>query len=80
MLGMMQIMIWMFCLYLIFKGIEIFQIALVSPREGKAKIAGVALGIVMVVAAGISAIVFFVLEESMAHSIQNSQTTFPGLR
>ena len=35
MVGLMQIMIYMLAVYLVFKGIEIFQIALMSSRPDR---------------------------------------------
>lgn len=33
---MLQIIGWLLCIYLIFKGVEILQIGLASPKENKA--------------------------------------------
>jgi hypothetical protein len=79
MLGMMQIMIWMFCVYLVFKGIEIFQIALTSARTDGARKTGISLGAVMIGAAIVAAVGFFMLEESMAAQVSESQRNLPGL-
>jgi predicted anti-sigma-YlaC factor YlaD len=42
----MQIMIYMLAVYLVFKGFEIFQIALMSSRENRW--AGLILGVVLI--------------------------------
>lgn len=76
MLGMMQIMIWLLCVYLVFKGVEIFQIAWMSPRESRS--GGIALGALMVVVAVIAAISFVVLEEQMAAQVTESQRNIPN--
>jgi len=41
MAGLIQIMIWMFCGYLVFKGVEIFRIAFVSARDEMARDTGI---------------------------------------
>jgi ACR3 family arsenite efflux pump ArsB len=78
MLGMMQIMIWLLCVYLIFKGIEIFQIAWMSARESRARAGGIILGIVMIGVACAAALVFVFLEEQMASQISDSQKNLPN--
>lgn len=58
MVGMLQIITYLLCVYLVFKGVEIFQIALASPRiDGSRKVALI-LGAAMIVASVIAAIVF----------------------
>ncbi len=79
MLGMMQIMIWLLCVYLVFKGVEIFQIGLTSARTDGARKIGITLGAVMIGAAIVASIAFFVLEESMAAQVSESQRNIPGL-
>lgn len=49
MLGMMQIMIWLLCIYLVFKGVDIFQIAWMSSRDARS--GGIALRGSMIVIA-----------------------------
>ena len=81
MVGMMQIMIWMLYVYLVFKGIEIFQIAHVR-HDGLSRLTrgpGVILGVVMIVVAVLAAIGFFVMEESMALSLSHQQQNIPNL-
>jgi uncharacterized membrane protein (DUF485 family) len=73
MLGMMQIMIWLFCLYLVFKGVEIFQIAFTSARTDWSRKTGIVLGVVMVGVAIVATAVFIFLEESMAAQVTESQ-------
>lgn len=79
MLGMMQIMIWLLCVYLVFKGIEIFQIAWCSGRTDAVRKAGLGLGVIMVIAALVSAGAFVYLEEQMAAQVSESQKNIPGL-
>jgi glucose-6-phosphate-specific signal transduction histidine kinase len=47
MIGMLQIITYLLCVYLVFKGFEILQIALMSPIENKA--GGVVIGILLLV-------------------------------
>ena len=77
MLGMMQLMIWLLCIYLIFKGIEIYQIANMSSREDRN--GGKNLGTAMIVAAIVAALVFFVLEEQVVAKVSDSQRSLPSL-
>lgn len=46
MIGMLQIMTYLLCVYLVFKGFEILQIALMSNREDRA--GGIAIGVLFV--------------------------------
>jgi hypothetical protein len=48
MVGMLQIITYLLCVYLIYKGFEIFQIALMSNREARA--GGLAIGLVAILA------------------------------
>ena len=82
MVGILQIMTYLLCVYLIFKGVEIFQIGLQSTNE-RYRGVGVAIGIVAIVIAVIAAGVFSVWVDSQAHSIQQiqqSMPTFPNTR
>jgi len=79
MLGMMQIMIWLLCVYLVFKGIEIFQIAFVSSRDGLSRGTGITVGIIMIIVAVAAAIIFFMMEEQMAKQVGDSQQNLPNL-
>lgn len=56
MAGMLQIITYLLCVYLIFKGIEIFQIALMSSRERRAP--GLILGVIAIVVAVACATMF----------------------
>ena len=53
MVGLMQIMIYMLSVYLVFKGVEIFQIALMSVRPNRT--GGMIIGILAVAIAIIAA-------------------------
>jgi hypothetical protein len=57
MAGMLQIMTYLLCVYLIYKGFEILQIALMSNREDRT--AGLIIGVIAVVVAFFAAFKFF---------------------
>ena len=76
MVGFLQIMIWFLCAYLVFKGVEIFQIAWTSSvgeesADGqKARSMGLILGVVMIGVVVVATGVIILLEESKAVTIQ----------
>jgi uncharacterized membrane protein YdbT with pleckstrin-like domain len=53
---MIQIIGLLLCVYLVFKGIEIFQIAISSPRENKS--GAVAVGTISLIASIVIAVLF----------------------
>jgi hypothetical protein len=71
MVGMLQIIAWLLCAYLIFKGFEIFQIANVKSHEPGAH--GMLLGTVMLVISFVLALVFFALINMQADAIGSSR-------
>jgi uncharacterized membrane protein (DUF485 family) len=75
MVGMLQILTYLLCVYLIFKGIEIFQIAWMSPKENN--VSGMALGILMVVASIILGIIFAIWTTDQANEIQKNMNNIP---
>ncbi|MGE3385081.1 MAG: hypothetical protein AB7L70_19315 [Pyrinomonadaceae bacterium] len=79
MVGLMQIMIYLLCAYLIFKGVEIFQIALVSPRDDHHRKLGTQIGVAMLIGAFVIGAIAIYLTESMAASMQKNieRTTNP---
>lgn len=70
MVGMLQILTYLLCVYLIFKGVEIFQIAFMSNRESRA--AGMILGGLAIMAAVACAGYFAYLSTDQALSLQRS--------
>jgi hypothetical protein len=58
MVGMLQIITYLLCVYLVFKGVEIFQIALASQRTDGSRKLALILGAAMIVASVIVAIGF----------------------
>lgn len=67
---MLQLFGFLFCFYLVFKGIEIYQIALCSPREPKG--GAMALGTLAVIGAIVLAVLF-----AMAFLVQGNQSGMP---
>lgn len=80
MVGLMQIMIYLFCVYLVYKGVEIFQIAFVSSPEGRSRPTGIVIGAVLTAAAIVVAVVAIGMEESIAAQIGKSMDNLPKLR
>ena len=60
--GALQMIIYLMCFYLIYKGLEIFQIALMSNREDRFD--GFVIGIIAIIASIIIAVVFINLIDS----------------
>lgn len=77
MVGLMQIMIYMLAVYLVFKGFEIFQIALMSSRENR--LLGLILGGVLIGVAIIAGIGFSIWGDLTAQSIGERMNSIPGL-
>jgi hypothetical protein len=66
MIGMIQILVWMFAVYLVFKGVEIFQLALTSSREGPSRGIAGAIGIIAILVAVAGAYGFVKLGDEQA--------------
>jgi hypothetical protein len=75
MVGMLQIITYLLCVYLVFKGIEIWQIANVKSSETDGR--GLSLGAAMIVIAVIAAMVFVVWINNQAESVSNTVPRFP---
>ncbi len=67
MVGMLQIITYLLCVYLVIKGIEIFQIALMSPRENRTP--GLVLGGLVVAACVLSALFFTYMIDVQAQHV-----------
>ena len=78
MVGLMQIMIYMLSVYLVFKGVEIFQIALMSARSNRT--GGMIIGILAVAIAIVAAGGFSFWADQVAASIGERMNTLPGLQ
>jgi hypothetical protein len=78
MVGLMQIMIYMLSVYLIFKGVEILQIALMSGRANRT--VGVIIGILVLSTAVVAAGGFSLWADQVAASIGERMNTLPSLQ
>ena len=72
---MLSLVIWFLCVYIVFKGVEIFQIALMSSRDDRRL--GLGIGVIMVAASVVVAIVFFFLNEAQAEKMQTPLPNWP---
>ena len=75
MVGILQIITYLLCVYLVFKGIEIYQIAKMSSREDRQ--GGLSLGTIMIIISVVAALVFAGWVTSQAESIGNSMPRLP---
>jgi hypothetical protein len=75
MIGMLQIMTYLLCVYLVFKGFEILQIGLTSARENRST--GLAIGI-LAVAIALAASAYFVKITDAQAAAVSSHTTRGG--
>lgn len=69
MLGMLQIITYLLCVYLVFKGFEILQIALMSGRSDRA--AGILIGVLAVAIAFGAALTFTRMIDAQARSVSS---------
>ena len=72
MVGMLQIITYLLCVYLVFKGFEILQIALMSPIEKKTF--GVALGGLLLLVSIWAATYFVKAIDTQAASVSSKMT------
>ena len=70
MVGMLQIITYLLCVYLVYKAFEIFQIALMSNREHRGS--GLSIGVLAIMGSILAAIVFIYLIDSQAESISGT--------
>lgn len=78
MVGLMQIMIYLLCAYLVYKGVEIFQIALVSPRDDQQRKLGTYIGLAMLIGAFVIGAIAIFMTESMAGQMQRNFDRIPS--
>ena len=71
MAGMLQIITYLLCISLVFKGFEIYQIAITSTKEKKTT--AIAIGTIAIIASVIIAVCFVQWIDQQAGSIQNLQ-------
>jgi len=75
MVGMLQIITYLLCVYLVFKAIEIYQIAKMSSRDDNS--GGLTLGTIMIIVSIVAALVFVAWINMQAESIGNSMPRLP---
>ena len=75
MVGMLQIITYLLCVYLVFKGIEIFQIANVKSKDNDGR--GLYLGTAMIIVSVILAVVFYALIDMQAEKIGSGVPRLP---
>jgi NADH:ubiquinone oxidoreductase subunit K len=76
MIGMLQIITYLLCIYLVFKGVEILQIALANYKPGNNT--AVVLGVLMLVASIGIAIYFAIWVDKFAAEVGNRMQQTPG--
>lgn len=69
MVGLMQIMIYLLSIYLVYKGVEIFQVAFVASEYSRNRKAGVVIGILAIVVAIFIGLAAVFMADSMAEKI-----------
>jgi uncharacterized membrane protein HdeD (DUF308 family) len=74
MAGMLQIITYLLGIYLVFKGIEIFQIALMSSRPNR--VAGLVLGVISIIISGLAAITLVQWQDSQAKSMSSHDSSY----
>jgi uncharacterized membrane protein HdeD (DUF308 family) len=74
MAGMLQIITYLLCFYLIVKGIEILQIALASGRENRRPM--IILGALTLAACVLAAFAFIGMQDSQASSMSASMPRY----
>lgn len=81
MIGLVQIIIYLLCAYLVYKGCEIFQIAFVSrPEQAKTRTIGIMLGIITIVVAIAIGLGAIIMSETIAKEINDAFQKIPGLK
>ena len=69
MAGMLQVLTYLLCFYLVIKGVEVLQIALASTREKRGVV--LAIGALTLTACVVGAAVFTQMQDSQAQSISS---------
>lgn len=69
----------MLALYLVYKGLEIFQIALTSSRPGTARGAGLVIGVLCIIVAVVAGFGFSYWADSVAQSVGNRMNSLPNI-
>ena len=74
MAGMLQIITYLLCVYLVFKGVEILQIALMSSRQDRQS--GLAIGILSLAVCILAALFFYHMINLQAESMSRASSGF----
>jgi len=77
MVGFMQIIVYMLGVLLVYKGIAILQIALVSPKEGPSRSSGIVIGLVSFIGAVAASAIFIMMAERIAAEISSNMNNMP---
>jgi uncharacterized membrane protein HdeD (DUF308 family) len=75
MVGMIQILTYMFAFYLVVKGVEILQIALASNRERRGGI--ITIGVLTLILCIVAAGGFVTMQDRQAKSVGSTTTNAP---
>jgi uncharacterized membrane protein (DUF485 family) len=76
MVGMLQIVTYLLCVYLVFKGFEIFQIALMSSRDASRN-TGIVIGVLAICVSVVAAIFFAVNIDQQAARVSGAMSRMP---
>jgi uncharacterized membrane protein HdeD (DUF308 family) len=76
MAGMLQILTYLLCFYLVIKGIEVLQIGLASGRETRKTV--IIIGALTLIASIIAAISFVNMQDNQAASMQSAMPSVPS--
>ena len=77
MVGLMQIMIYLLAIYLVYKGVEIFQIAFVSDPANRSRPVALAFGILAIIAAVAIGVGAVYMADTQAESINRNMNNLP---
>jgi len=78
MAGMLQIITYLLCFYLVVKGIEVLQIGLASNRPNRA--GPISLGVCVLIACMVAAGAFITMQDDQAKSLSRSMDSMPSTR
>lgn len=80
MVGLMQIMIYLFCVYLVYKGVEIFQIGFTSNMHQRSRTPAIVIGVLAIIGAIVIAAGALFLTEAQVLEMQKNTNTLPSFR
>ena len=78
MAGMLQIITYLLCFYLVVKGLEVLQIGLASNRPNRA--GPVTFGVCVLIACMVAAGAFITKQDEQAGSLSRSMDNMPSMR